>query len=290
MKKRFILSLLVLILCTISLLSCAKSSSSPTPELTLNVSEAYVVKGGYVTLTADLKNSFKSIVWTSDNTQVAVVESGRVYGIDTGLATITAAVGEVTAECKITVVLGSSEVTAHPVPILEFEIGTTAVWIDCEFKLNATLFFEGSVIDTADITFSSANSQIVEIINNDTLSAKAAGDTIITALCVYDNRIYSQSVSLTVVEELASIEFTAPFNVEYCSLKVGDLGVIAYSLISKGENITAAENTLVWYSSDVAVIEINQDGTYTCLSVGTAKITVAYKDSAETFVTIAVIE
>ena len=87
---------------------CAVTVLPPVPasEVTLDKTVLTLYEGDAAKLTATVMpedTTDKTIVWTSSDNEVATVNNGTVTGLKAGTATITAACGQVKAECSITV-------------------------------------------------------------------------------------------------------------------------------------------------------------------------------------------
>ncbi|MBQ9065846.1 MAG: Ig-like domain-containing protein [Blautia sp.] len=84
----------------------------PLKSISLNKTSATINQGKTVTLSVSYAPSNttvkKSPVWSSSNSNVAVVKNGTVTGKKAGTATITATVGNKKASCKITVKAAST--------------------------------------------------------------------------------------------------------------------------------------------------------------------------------------
>lgn len=93
--------------CNITVLPVeARSISLDPSEITLSQGETVTI-----TATVEPENYDGKIEWTSDDTDVAVVNlAGEVTAVGDGHATITAAIGDVTATCSVTVSSGSSDI------------------------------------------------------------------------------------------------------------------------------------------------------------------------------------
>ena len=77
----------------------------PCTGITLNQTELTFTEGGSQTISATVTpiDTTEAVVWTSDNTSVAVVNNGVVRAIYNGTATITATCGNQSATCTVTV-------------------------------------------------------------------------------------------------------------------------------------------------------------------------------------------
>lgn len=106
--KRKIVTLLLAVCTTICLCFgfTACDNTVAVESVKLNKTELAMEIGGEETLTVTVtpdNATEKAVTWTSDNTAVATVESGKVTAVATGTATITAKAGNKSATCSVTV-------------------------------------------------------------------------------------------------------------------------------------------------------------------------------------------
>lgn len=101
----------------------------PVESVTLNHTELSMVTGETVTLVASVSPvtaTDKTVVWESNNTEVATVENGVVTAVAAGNATITATAGGKSATCSVVV----SDVTTSTIAeVKAMEKGETAVTV-----------------------------------------------------------------------------------------------------------------------------------------------------------------
>lgn len=78
---------------------------NPCTGITLDKDTLTIARGETATLTATVEpaNTTNTIVWSSENDNIATVENGVVTAVGLGETTITAACGDKTASCKVTV-------------------------------------------------------------------------------------------------------------------------------------------------------------------------------------------
>ena len=96
----------------------------PCTGITLNQTEIIFTEGGSEIITAIVTpvDTTEPIVWTSDNTDVAIVNNGMVRAIYNGNTTITATCGSYSATCSVSV-SGMTE----PAPLYPFENGEKSI-------------------------------------------------------------------------------------------------------------------------------------------------------------------
>ncbi|ORX65496.1 hypothetical protein BCR32DRAFT_330352 [Anaeromyces robustus] len=144
--------------------------------ITLDTSELFMHKGETATLTPTVEpnsTSNKTITWMSSNTDVATVdENGTVHAIGAGTTTITATTkNKNKAICTVTVNIKETKITLDKTSIL-LDTGKTEI-------LTPTII-PNDVTDQT-IKWSSSNTDIVEVITNGKVIAKAVGKATITA-------------------------------------------------------------------------------------------------------------
>ncbi|MDE6790590.1 MAG: Ig-like domain-containing protein [Clostridia bacterium] len=106
MKKKVLFTLLSLacaLCCVFGLVAC---NDVAVTGVTLNKTELTLFVGGEETLTATVapeNATKKEVAWSSDKTDVATVENGKVKAVAVGSATITATAGGKNATCTVTV-------------------------------------------------------------------------------------------------------------------------------------------------------------------------------------------
>lgn len=78
---------------------------NPCTGITLDKDTLTIARGETATLTATVEpaDTTNTIVWSSENDNIATVENGVVTAVGLGETTITAACGDKTASCKVTV-------------------------------------------------------------------------------------------------------------------------------------------------------------------------------------------
>ncbi|MEH7308336.1 Ig-like domain-containing protein, partial [Neobacillus drentensis] len=134
----------------------------------------YVGRKLQLNATVEPANFTNSITWSSDNTDVAVVNSkGVVTGKAEGTATIKATIDGYEASCVVTVQTNPATGIS-----LDHESAFLTVPNDVTLQLNATV----SPADTTDVvTWNSSNTNIADVDENGLVTAKYDGEATITA-------------------------------------------------------------------------------------------------------------
>ncbi len=88
---------------------------NPCTGITLDKDTLTIARGEMATLTATVEpaDTTNTIVWSSENDNIATVENGVVTAVGLGETTITAACGDKTASCKVTVTKATIAGTAN---------------------------------------------------------------------------------------------------------------------------------------------------------------------------------
>ena len=88
---------------------------NPCTGITLDRDTLTIARGSTATLTATVEpaDTTNTIVWSSENDNIATVENGVVTAVGLGETTVTAACGDKTASCKVTVTKATIAGTAN---------------------------------------------------------------------------------------------------------------------------------------------------------------------------------
>lgn len=180
----------------------------------------------------------KTITWTSSNTDVATVsENGLVSAMSIGETLITATCGEVSAECKITVL----NPVIYPEEII-LNIEEAQLLVGDVLQLEATIIPDDITDDT--LLWNSSNEEVASVSEEGLVLAISAGEAIISATC----GDVSAECTITVLED-AGIEniFANPdstisiYSIDGILIKK-DCKVEDINTLSKGLYIIKAEN------------------------------------------------
>ena len=200
-----------------------------------------------------------NLTYTSNNTNVVIVENGKIKSIKKGNATITVSfAGDdryATAENKTISVIVNVNDASVAAEDMELKVGESGV-------IDYTENPEG-----LKVNFVADNSGIVSVDKDGKVKALKNGTAEIT-LNVGDDEVYAKNstvITVTVTLNDASVE------AEDMELNVSDSGVINYTTNPKGLDVTfVADNS--------GVVSVDEDGTVKALKEGKANITVKVGD------------
>lgn len=201
--------------------------------------------------------TFKKVTWSSSDTDVATVKSGKVKAVAQGKATITAKAGEKEATCEVTVA--------------EFKLSETSHTIEpgASFELAAIVYPE----DT-EVTWASSNTDVAEYAEGHVIG-KAEGTAKITATAM---GITLECV-VTVDSNVIPVESVA-FAEDGTTINVGD-EIDLPAVVVLPENATNKKPAFAIEPESVA--RITEEGKIVAVSVGTATLTASAEEKTDTY-------
>ena len=195
----------------------------------------------------------KDVAWSSSDTGIVSVEDGVIKANAVGTATITATVGDKTAECVVTVVI----------PIMNIELNQS----DLELKIGEKFTFElkkypENTTVTDPVVWQSTNEAVAAVDQNGVVTAVAGGECTIVATVGGKSDVCTVTVQDGV--EKVELDKTKIFLVKGHS---DQLSYTYYPL--------SATNTdeVIWTTSDASIVSV-ENGKITALTRGAATITV----------------
>ena len=247
--------------------TCEVFVTVPATGVTLSETELPLLKGATAKLTAtvlptDATN--KKVRWSSNNTVVAIVESGTVAALSAGNATITVTTedGNYTARCEV--------VVTDPIPVS----GVTLSQTELSLVKGATATLTATVLPS-DATNQkvrwSSNNTSVATVENGTVTAVSAGNATITVTTEDGNHTARCKVTVTVSATGVTLSQT-----ELPLVKGATATLTATVLPSDATN-----QKVTWSSTNTAVATV-ENGTVTAVSAGNATITVTTEDGNHT--------
>lgn len=192
-----------------------------------------------------------SVLWASSDETVATVdENGMVTALEAGNVEITATCRDISTKCTITVYPVATEIY--------FDEEQAVVNVGGTVQITAEVRPEG--LDDP-VIWASSDEAVATVSEDGTVTGINAGEATITAIC--------GDVS---AKCLVSVQIPAE------EIQLSDIGlaltpgqVTALQAVILPENTT--DTTVVWASSDEAVVTVAEDGTVTAIAAGTAEIT-----------------
>jgi len=227
-------------------------------SVTLDRDKLTLVEGQNATLTATVLPADaddKTVTWSSSNTEIATVDGGRVSAIKEGVAVITAAAGNFSATCEVTV----QKYVVDPTSIT-LSSSTLDLVKGQEETLTATVLPEDATDKT--VTWTSSNVNVVSVDQNGKVTATGGGSATISATTVND---ITAKCQVTVTVPVSSVTLSQPS----LSLLEGRTAKLEATVLPED----ATDKTVTWTSATPAVATVSADGTVTAVSAGKANIT-----------------
>ena len=214
----------------------------------------------------------KTVTWTSSADSVATVENGVITAKSKGTATITATVGNFTDTVEV-------EVTEIPLNSISIDKKDFDLGIGRSQKLGVLLNPENTT-DDVKVVWSSSDDKIATVDEQGNVKAIAEGTATITA--TVGNK--TASVKVTVNEVLPD---SITIKIDNGSVKIGDK--LNYRVVVDPEDVTYMEDIIV-SSSNNDVLFVNEDGTITVKSYGTAILTAEAKNGVKTQLEVSIVD
>lgn len=237
--------------------TCVVKVIVPVDSVTLDRSNVSLTEGESTTLVATVRPddaTDKTVTWSSSNSSIAAVESGKVTAIKEGTATITAKAGEKTATCTITV--KKKVIAVEKVSLNKSELTLNR---GGEETLVATVS-PGNATDKT-VSWSSSDASIASVDNNGKVKALKGGTATITAKAGEK----TAACKVTVIVPVESIKL----NLSSQTIKVNE----TLQLIATITPNDATEMKVTWSSSDNKIATVSADGLVKGISDGEAVIT-----------------
>lgn len=220
----------------------------------------YVTKSGRLTATVLPANAYdKSIVWSSSNTRVAVVDqTGKVTGVGSGTAVITAKakVGGVSAQCVVTI-LKKTEVAS-----IALNTAGGTLLKGKTYQLRHVVLPENATF--RQVTWSSSNPKAVTVNSSGLIKGVGAGKATIICRSVDNPRVIAYC-NVNVAVATTGVKLNRDTGWVYAGYS-GNLVQTVYPA-------DATDKAVVWTSSDKSVAVVDQKGRVTGVNPGAAVIT-----------------
>ena len=236
--------------------TCSVSVNVPVTGISLNVNLVTLEKGAFVLLTATVSPDDamdKNVQWSSGDPAVATVDQeGKVTAVGEGKTKITASAGGFSTSCTVICVI---------IPVSAVVLDKTS--LSLEKGSSETLKATVSPRDATDKTvkWSSDNPTVATVDQNGTVTAVNSGKATITASA----GDLSATCEVTVTIPVTSVTLD-PTDL---NLMLGETAQLTASVLPED----ATDKHVNWYSSDSAIVSVDEEGRITAVGIGIATIT-----------------
>lgn len=198
---------------------------------------------------------YEKILWHSTNPAVAAVNSeGKVVGVSLGEAFVSASIGSIKAECRVSV----RESGVEEIILSETDV---ELFVSETFALKATV--PGDNSEARKIVWQSTQDDIVMVDSFGLITAVAAGTATVTA-------------SVDDVQAECRV-IVRPLPVESLKIVPAEIELSPdekFKLTATVQPEEALANTLTWKTSDDGVVQVDADGVLTGVAEGSAIVSV----------------
>lgn len=199
-----------------------------------------------------------SVVWASDNTEVAdVTEDGLVTAVKSGFAVITATStkdSSVVAECSITVIT----------PVNSVEIDRTELKIKVGYKEQLTARALPNAASYKGISWTSSNERVVKVSQSGEVTGVGIGTAVVTASSIYNPSVKVECEVTVVPVPVEKIILDR----ESVSLYPEDYILITADILP----LDATDKRVEWKSKDNSIATVTSDGLVKAVDFGETEI------------------
>lgn len=229
-----------------------------------------------ITLTPIIQETEGTLVWSSSNTSIAVVdENGYVEGVGTGEATITALVGNDIATCRIIV---SDNGLIPDLLVGDKEI---SVANKTEYTLSPVLQYNGKAVSGTEFTYKSSNENILTVENGTIRGVSYGTATVnISTKWKHSNEAFTTAVKVTIVPNVGLRISNAHDLTIYTLDRLNGVsyGVekeIKYEVTLDGVALNVAPTDIEWSIANDKIATV-EDGLLTAVNAGTTNVRLDY--------------
>ena len=196
----------------------------------------------------------KDVVWTSDDENVATVNSsGTVTAVGKGSTTVKAQSGGQSAACSVEVTL----------PVASVSIGSSSKKLSLNETADLVATVSPSNATYPNVTWTSSDTDIATVDSTGTVTAKEFGSATITAEA--DGKFATCTVAV-VKTDVTNVTLSSTSQ----TLKKGATATLS-AAVAPGD---ATNADVTWKSTNTSVARVDQSGKVTALADGAAAITV----------------
>ena len=221
-----------------------------------------------LTYTTDPENYVSSeIKWESSNSEIALVENGKVVAVKSGECTITLTIDGKTATCSVTVKPKETKPVKVEPNGVSLSKNSASIYIGDSLTLKATV--APNEAENKSVTWTSSDSNVATVYNG-TVTGKASGTATITATTVNGKTATCKVTVSKKPEEPPKTISTTGISVSKSSISlyVGENATISATVSPDN----ATNKNVTWSSSNNSIATVS-NGKIVAVAEGTATIT-----------------
>ena len=260
MKTAFGKLIMLALVLTIGLMLFAPMRSGIEDSLTASIEEAFLEPGETATVTYELiAESAQTVAYSSDDIRIATVsQQGLITAVSPGTTTV-----RLTAQGGVS---DAVDVHVAGTPVRTFALNTHSIEMDKGDVSGLSYTFNYGAVEQ-NVSWSSANPEIVAVDAAGRLTALSAGETYVTAVTAGG---LSDSAFVRVNVRAEAVKVSPE------TMKVGVGTAFRLSVVFLPEDAT--DEIVSWTSSAPQVLSVDETGMTRAISAGAAKISVATRD------------
>lgn len=273
MKKKHFLLALCLLLAAVAVAGCGDKTETPVTTLSLNPTELSVTQFDSAVIEASVSGGGE-VTWSvSDPSVVQLTANGAsatIVGLKAGEATVTAAAGDSSATCEVTVAAGTE------VPVLSGVIESSSILVGNSLTLTPELRFKGETVE-GEIRYASDDTSVLTVSDDGVVTGVTPGGPVtVTVTAVWLGYETSAHVSIT-VKENATFGLTSDVSVIYLSdpAEAGNplTAQLTATVTENNEDISDTADVSYTVSSENGGAATVSDGVVTPTAEGTITVT-----------------
>lgn len=255
----------------------------PATSVTLNETELELEIDGTATLVATIlpaDSTETEVVWTSDAEGVATVDGGVVTAVGAGTATIKATVGEVYAECIVTVKAPEVFVAPSYITLVgQDDNGTLVLNLAPGQTYEPVIEFwteDDEVASAVELDWYVSDSEAVSV-ENGVITANAVATGVTIEILALDADQYPDVYGYIEIEVANILVSEITLNKTELSMALEGINQ-TFQLEATVAPTDATDATYTWATSDDTVATVDENGLVTAVGEGTAEITATAND------------
>ena len=246
-------------------------TKTETPTVTLLASTSKVAVGKTIKIKVQTRGFSKtpSLKWSSGDKNVATVSNdGTVTGVSVGKATIKVVAKQGTNKASASIKI---DVVNNVTPSVKLSAENKTVTVGKSIRLTAQV---KGFSKAPEISWSSGNKNIAKVDSKGVVTGVSAGKATIKVVAKLGKVKASDSIEITVVQEVKPAVSLSADNIE---LTIGK----KIHMTAQTENFSSSP-VLSWSSSDEKVASVDSNGVVTGVGAGRATITVTARADNKT--------
>lgn len=243
-----------------------------TSSLLLSENSVTIKKGEVYTVIATVNPinvSEQTVVWTSDNENIAKVQYGSITGLNPGTTYVRATIGDI----EKTILVNVIENTV-PATLIQMNTNLVSINVGKTYQLEATVL--PMIASNKTITWSSENNEIATVSNNGLVTAQKVGKTKIKVKNPSGVETYTDVVVLGEGMDLSLPETISDNCEKTFTLSYVKKGNGIYKIIANIDELNIGDNCYCWWTINGSTYNTEEYNNLNNIEIDTSKMTSNY--------------